>query len=88
MWAILQDTSSQTISIDPQSQVYCDRYIYSQFYNVIKAPFDIAKVYIFGSNSLENIALNPAYIKGLYKASGATAFSQEASLRSYLYSKT
>jgi hypothetical protein len=36
--------------------------VYRQFYNVVKSPFDAAKVYIFNNNSLKNIALNLAYI--------------------------
>ena len=62
--------------------------MYSQFYNVVKAPFDAAKVHVFGNDGLENVALDPAYVRGLHKAGGAAAFSQEASLRSYLHSKT
>ncbi|KFY82934.1 hypothetical protein V500_10247, partial [Pseudogymnoascus sp. VKM F-4518 (FW-2643)] len=87
-WATLRDASSQTIATDPQSQAYRDGYVYSQFYNVVKAPFDAAKVHVFGNDGLENIALDPAYVRGLHKAGGAAAFSQEASLRSYLHSKT
>ena len=87
-WATLRDASSQTIATDPQSQAYRDGYVYSQFYNVVKAPFDAAKVHVFGNDGLENVALDPAYVRGLHKAGGAAAFSQEASLRSYLHSKT
>ncbi|OBT51006.1 hypothetical protein VE04_09284 [Pseudogymnoascus sp. 24MN13] len=87
-WATLRDASSQTVATNRQSQAYHDGYVYGQFYNVVKAPFDAAKIYVFGNDGLENIALDPAYVKGLHKAGGATAFSQEASLKSYLHSKT
>ncbi|KFZ25059.1 hypothetical protein V502_00463 [Pseudogymnoascus sp. VKM F-4520 (FW-2644)] len=88
MWATLRDASSQTVAATPSSQAFQDGYVYSQFYNVVKAPFDAAKVYIFNNDSLESIALDPAYVRSLYKAGGATAFSQKACLTSYLYSKT
>ncbi|KFZ25087.1 hypothetical protein V502_00434, partial [Pseudogymnoascus sp. VKM F-4520 (FW-2644)] len=87
MWATLQDAGGQTVAAAPLSQAFQDGYIYGQFYNVVKSPFDAAKVYIFNNNSLKNIALDPAYVRSLYKAGGATAFSQKASLTSYLYSK-
>lgn len=87
-WATLRDTGSQTIAAAPSSQAFQDGYIYSQFYNAVKTPFDAAKVYIFNNDSLENIALDPAYVRSLHKVGGATAFSQKACLTSYLYSKT
>ncbi|KFY69298.1 hypothetical protein V496_00358, partial [Pseudogymnoascus sp. VKM F-4515 (FW-2607)] len=82
------DVGGQTIEANAKSYAFKSGYVYSQFYNVIKAPFDAAKLYPFTNDGLENLALDPDYIKGLYKAGGATAFSQDASLKSYIYSKT
>lgn len=87
MWATLRDVGGQTIEASPRSQAFKSGYVYSQFYNVIKAPFDAGKLYPFTNDGLENLALDPDYIKGLHKAGGATAFSQEASLKSYIHSK-
>mgnify|MGYP001586294228 CR=1 FL=1 len=70
------------------SQAFWDGYVYSQFYNLVKGPFDAAKVYIFNNDSLKTIALDPAYVQSLYKVGRAAAFSQKACLTSYLYSKT
>jgi len=36
--------------------------IYSQFYALIKTPFDTSKVHVFDNESLENLALDPGYI--------------------------
>ncbi|KAH6663546.1 hypothetical protein B0J14DRAFT_621569 [Halenospora varia] len=44
-----------------------DGLIYSQFYALIKTPFDTSKVYVFDNKSLENLALDPRYIRSLYK---------------------
>ncbi|OBT72510.1 hypothetical protein VF21_08650, partial [Pseudogymnoascus sp. 05NY08] len=82
-------TSSMfTFAAAPSSQAFQDRYVYGQFYNLVKGPFNAAKVYIFNNDSLETIALNPAYVQSLHKVSRAAAFSQKACLTSYLYSKT
>lgn len=88
MWATLRDAGSQTVAAAPSSQAFRDGYVYSQFYNLVKGPFDAAKVYIFNNDSLETIALDPAYVRSLHKVGGAAAFSQKACLTSYLYSKT
>jgi hypothetical protein len=39
-----------------------DRLIYSQFYTLIKTLFDLAKVYVFNNDSVENLALDLGYI--------------------------
>ncbi|HEV2644800.1 MAG TPA: hypothetical protein VGU46_00395 [Acidobacteriaceae bacterium] len=87
MWATLRDAGSQTITAAPTSQAFKDGYVYGQFYNKVKAPFDSAKVYIFNNENLENIALDPAYVRSLNRAGGSAAFSQQAGLLSYLASK-
>ena len=49
--------------------------------------FNVAKVYTFNNEALENIALNPSYVKGLKHVSSRSTFSREVCLTSYCYSK-
>ncbi len=60
--ATMQDTISQTLFTAPRRKESTDRLIYSQFYALIKTPFDLAKVYIFDNDSMENLALDLGYI--------------------------
>lgn len=87
MQAILRDISGQTIEARLRSYTSQSRYVYSQFYNIIKMSFDAAKIYPFSNKGLKNLALNPDYVRGLYKAGSTTAFLQEAIRKSYIYSK-
>jgi hypothetical protein len=86
-WATLRDAGSQTIATAHTCPTFKEGYIYSQFYNLIKGPFDAAKVYVFENENLENLALDPAYIRTLNKAGGAVAFSQATATASYLHGK-
>ncbi|OBT74572.1 hypothetical protein VF21_07569 [Pseudogymnoascus sp. 05NY08] len=52
----------QTLFAAPQGAETKDGLIYSQFYGLIKTPFDSAKVYGFDKDSVENLALDPGYI--------------------------
>ncbi|KAH6722778.1 hypothetical protein BKA61DRAFT_628670 [Leptodontidium sp. MPI-SDFR-AT-0119] len=65
--AIIRDIIGQTFFVAPQGKESQDRLIYSQFYALIKTPFDTSKVYVFDNKSLENLALNPRYIRSLHK---------------------
>ncbi|EXM18560.1 hypothetical protein FOTG_13377 [Fusarium oxysporum f. sp. vasinfectum 25433] len=53
--------------------------IYSQFYNLIKIPFDAAKQYPFQNHQLEKIALDPSYIAN-YERSTRGSHANQASL--------
>lgn len=76
-----------TIASQYGSQAYKARVIYSQFYSLVKTPFDTAKVYIFNNEALENLVLDPAYVRTLRYVGGAVAFSPKVCEISYLYSK-
>jgi hypothetical protein len=39
-----------------------DGLVYSQFYALIKTPFDTAKAYVFDNELLKNLVLDPSYI--------------------------
>lgn len=86
-WATLRDAGSQTITAAHSSKQFKAGLVYSQFYNLIKTPFDTTKIYLFQNENLENIALDPAYVRSLEQAGGATAFSQASGIKSYLHSK-
>jgi hypothetical protein len=62
LWATIQDTIGQTLFVVPYRKESQDGLIYSQFYNLIKTPFNTLKVYVFNNESLENLALDPGYI--------------------------
>jgi len=61
----MRDSISQTIFTTLRGKESTDRLIYSQFYLLIKGPFNILKIYIFNNKSLKNLALDPRYIRSL-----------------------
>ncbi len=63
-----------TIASKYESSAYQARLIYSQFYSLIKVPFDAAKVYIFNNEALENLALNLSYVQTLQHEGRAKTF--------------
>jgi hypothetical protein len=87
LWAIMRDTMGQTLFAVPRGKESQDGLIYSQFYNLIKTPFDTSKVYVFDNESLENLALDPGYIRSLQQEGGGIAFSKAVCEFGYLHSK-
>ena len=83
----MRDTIGQTLFAAPRKKESTDRLIYSQFYALIKTPFDLAKVYIFNNDSVENLALDLGYIRSLQQEGGSITFSKAVYKFSYLYSK-
>ena len=61
-WATMRDTVGQTMFAAPHGQESRDGLVYSQFYALVKTPFDSSKVYVFDNDSIENLALDPRYI--------------------------
>jgi hypothetical protein len=51
-----------TIKPTDESREVREGLIYSQFYNLVKIPFDVAKQYPFQNRQLEKMALDPAYL--------------------------
>lgn len=86
-WATLRDTMGQTLSTMPHGQENMDGLVYSQFYGTIKTPFDISKVYVFDNEAMENLALDPGYIRSLQQQGGGATFSEKVCKGSYLHSK-
>jgi hypothetical protein len=54
-----------TLFATPHGKESTDGLIYSQLYGLIKTPFDTSKAYVFHNESLENLALDPGYIRSL-----------------------
>lgn len=86
-WAMMRDTVGQTMFAAPHGQESQDGLIYSQFYGLIKTPFDSSKVYVFDNDSLENLALDPGYIRSLQQEGGGITFSKAVCEFGYLHSK-
>ena len=86
-WATMRDTIGQTFFAAPQGTESQDGLIYSQFYALIKTPFDTSKVYVFDNESLENLALDPGYIRSLQQEGGGITFSKGVCEFGYLHSK-
>ncbi|KAK6591266.1 hypothetical protein H4I96_00003 [Botrytis cinerea] len=86
-WATMRDTIGQTLFAVPHGQENMDGLIYSQFYGLIKTPFDSSKVYVFDNDSVENLALDPGYIRALQQAGGGITFSKAVAEFGYQHSK-
>jgi hypothetical protein len=86
-WATMRDTVGQTLFATPQGQESRDGLIYSQFYALIKTPFDSSKVYVFNNESLENLALDPGYVRSLQQEGAAVSFSRAVCEFAYISSK-
>jgi hypothetical protein len=83
----MRDTMGQTLFANPQGQESLDGLVYSQFYALIKTPFDTSEAYVFDNESLENLALNPGYIRSLQQQGGGITFSHAICTFAYLHSK-
>jgi hypothetical protein len=86
-WAMMRDTMGHTMFAAPHGEESRDGLIYSQFYALIKTPFDATKVYVFDNESLENLALDPGYIRSLQQEGGGITFSKAVCEFGYLRSK-
>ncbi|KFZ15728.1 hypothetical protein V502_05438 [Pseudogymnoascus sp. VKM F-4520 (FW-2644)] len=86
-WATMRDTMGLTLFAAPQGAEARDGLIYSQFYGLIKTPFDSTKVYVFDNDSVENLALDPGYIRSLQQEGGGITFSKGVCEFSYVHSK-
>ncbi|PVH96291.1 hypothetical protein DM02DRAFT_535575, partial [Periconia macrospinosa] len=86
-WATTRDSMGLTLSTLPRGQENMDGLVYSQFYANIKTPFDDSKVYVFNNEAVENLALDPGYIRSLQQQGGGATFSEKVCKGSYLHSK-
>jgi hypothetical protein len=86
-WATMRDTMGLTLFAAPRGAETRDGLIYSQFYGSIKTPFDSSKVYVFDNDSVENLALDPGYVRSLQQEGGGITFSKGVCEFAYLSSK-
>ncbi|KFY82519.1 hypothetical protein V500_10488 [Pseudogymnoascus sp. VKM F-4518 (FW-2643)] len=83
----MQDTMGLTMFATPQGKEARDGLIYSQFYRLIKTPFNSTKVYVFDNDSVENLALDLGYIRFLQQEGRGITFSKGVCEFSYMHSK-
>jgi hypothetical protein len=86
-WATMRDATGQTLFASPNGTETQDGLIYSQFYELIKTPFDTSKVYVFDNESVENLALDPGYVRSLQQEGAGITFSKRVCEFAYLHSK-
>ncbi|RYC79049.1 hypothetical protein BFJ63_vAg18068 [Fusarium oxysporum f. sp. narcissi] len=83
LWRQRQAWSSQYNAMYPfpadKSREVGEGLIYSQFYNLVKIPFDAAKQYPFQNRQLEKMALDPSYGAD-YERSTRGSHANQASL--------
>ncbi|KAF2622933.1 hypothetical protein BU25DRAFT_451613 [Macroventuria anomochaeta] len=86
-FATTRDSTNQTLFASPSGKERADGLVYSQFYGLIKTPFDTSKAYIFQQDALENLALDPGYIHSLQQEGGGITFSKAVCEKAYLHMK-
>ncbi|KAH7339209.1 hypothetical protein BKA66DRAFT_581921 [Pyrenochaeta sp. MPI-SDFR-AT-0127] len=82
-----RDSTGQTLFAVPHGQENIDGLVYSQFYALIKTPFDTSKTYVFHYDALENLALDPGYVRSLWQQGGGVNFSSKVCQLAYLHGK-
>ncbi|KAH6983930.1 hypothetical protein EDB80DRAFT_824387, partial [Ilyonectria destructans] len=61
-WVTMRDAVDMTITPTHGGREVPEGLLYSQFYNLIKIPFDAARQYPFQNPQLEKMALDPSYL--------------------------
>jgi hypothetical protein len=82
-----QEAGSITITSASTGADLAGGLVYSQYYNLIKAPFDAQKVYALQPPVYENLALDPLYLRSLREAGRATIADHATLKRGYLLAK-
>jgi hypothetical protein len=86
-WAITDEVGSITITSSPTGADLAGGLVYSQYYNLTKAPFDAQKVYALQPPVYENLAIDPLYLRQLRQAGRASITDQATLKKGYLLSK-
>jgi hypothetical protein len=86
-FASCDKSGSMTITSQYGTFAYKKGLIYTQFYSLVKTPFDASKTFPFQNEAMENLALDPGYVKTLKHVGGARTFSPAVCENSYLHSK-
>ncbi|KAL1648604.1 hypothetical protein SLS61_006731 [Didymella pomorum] len=83
----MQDSANQTLFAALGSTERLEGLVYSQFYRLVKAPFNTSKAYVFKQDTLKNLALDPSYAKSLKQEGRASVFTEAACKKAYLHIK-
>ncbi|KAH8799181.1 hypothetical protein F5884DRAFT_640457, partial [Xylogone sp. PMI_703] len=86
-FAGLRDTTNVTIKPVQSRSRGVGPVAYTQLYSLIKTTLDAAGVYPFRNSALENLALDPEYVKSLEHEGSSAVFSSAQCMNSYLHSK-
>ncbi|KAK4441882.1 hypothetical protein QBC34DRAFT_314276, partial [Podospora aff. communis PSN243] len=86
-WAMTGEAGCITLTSNPGGLEAATGLVYSQYYNLVKAPFDAQKVYALQPPAYENLALDPLYVRQLAQHGRAVTINQQALRRAYLMSK-
>jgi hypothetical protein len=82
-----RDAADMTITPTHNSREARDGLLYSQFYNLVKIPFDAAKQYPFQNPQLEKMALDPSYLTDCEKSTRGSHANQASLKLAYRLSK-
>ncbi|SPJ91963.1 uncharacterized protein FTOL_13617 [Fusarium torulosum] len=83
----LRDTVDMTIKPTDASREVREGLVYSQFYNLVKIPFDVAKQYPFQNRYLEKMALDPSYLADCERSTRGSRANQASLQLAYRLSK-
>jgi len=86
-FAATRDSSNVTLFTALNGKERKEGLVYSQFYGLIKTPFDTAKAYVFQQDSLEKLVLDTEYVRSLQQVGGAVTFSEAVLKRAYQHMK-
>ncbi|KAF5627601.1 hypothetical protein F25303_10754 [Fusarium sp. NRRL 25303] len=82
-----RDAADMTITPTHNSRKAREGLLYSQFYNLVKIPFNAAKQYPFQNPQLEKMALDPAYLADCEKSTRGSHANQASLKLAYRLSK-
>ncbi|KAH7220405.1 uncharacterized protein BKA55DRAFT_697460 [Fusarium redolens] len=82
-----RDAADMTITPTHNSREAREGLLYSQFYNLVKIPFDAAKQYPFQNPQLEKMALDPSYLADCEKSTRGSHANQASLKLAYRLSK-
>ncbi|CAG9952093.1 unnamed protein product [Clonostachys rosea f. rosea IK726] len=86
-WATTSEASAMTITSGPDSAERKAGLVYTQYYNLIKLPFDAAKIYPFQSRATETLAIDPTYLLQVGQSTRGMKKSIDTLVKSYQLSK-
>ena len=82
-FAATRDSSNVTLFTALNSKERKEGLVYSQFYSLIKTPFNTAKAYVFQQDSLKKLVLDTKYMRLLQQVGRVVTFSEVVLKRVY-----